>query len=65
MTTLQKLDQFLNLIEDIAAYEMGDVNIGKYVYREYLKKAEELATQFNMIMYAQQCQEKLNLPQNV
>ena len=65
MTFLQNLDRLLELIEQIAAYEMGDPNVTKGMYIVDLRTASDLAEAFQMDYYRAQCQDKLLRPENV
>ena len=60
MTLLKKLENFLELVEMIAGYELGNPEYGKYIYREHLRELKKLAQEFDMLNLAAQCSEKLD-----
>jgi hypothetical protein len=64
-TTLEALDELLEMVESIAQYEMGNPEINQASYQSCLETCVKLAVRFDMPDYAAQCREKLTLPQNV
>ncbi len=59
MTTLERLDQLLALIDRIAQYEIGNPEVPAASYASSLEIAASSAEEFGMGHYATQCQEKL------
>lgn len=59
MTTLQKLEQLLAMIDRIAQYELGNPDVTRSSYESCLEMVVQLAEGFDMNFYAAQCREKL------